>query len=444
MLETVKSIRWLPLTPAQFDFWEEFTFHPHQPVSTVAHRITLRGNIDETALLTALEQVIFETDVFTIRFQLPDQNDMPLQCCDPHKRPQVRIIDLQQRSSAAFVAKSMMQADIDGQLNLLRQPLAAVWLIRFSPTHYTVYIRAHHIIVDGFGMALIEHRLAELYRACQRQAVASQPLRAFYDFLGEEQQYASSEKSRQDGEYWHRYLVDTPSLPVLQKGGEDYGAECLHSEAMLPLHFSQQLCKFSERHGTGWPDLLLALSAAWLTLQLPRAQREDALPVWVPVMNRRGTVAASVPALAVNILPIFIQIDQLETVADYVKRIATQLRDLRAHGRYRIETLAADQGLGRGARYFFSPLINVLPFDPPAFAGCETEREVMASGPGDGFNLTWRGRTDASELHIDIDADPAMYASLKVDDMCANLVRFLDKAMGLDGGHQPVFELLNQ
>ncbi|ALX93666.1 hypothetical protein AV650_08925 [Serratia fonticola] len=440
MLETVQSVRWLPLTPAQFDFWEEFSFHPHQPVSTVAHRITLRGELDEPALLAALEQVVAETDVFTIQFQLPDHDDLPLQRCNPQLRPRVRLIELQQTD----VAESMMQADIERQLNLLSQPLAVVWLLRFSPTHYTVYIRAHHIIIDGFGMALIEHRLAELYRARLQKTTASQPFHAFYDFLAEEQHYASSEKSRQDAEYWRRYVTDAPPLPVLQKGGEDYGAECLHSEAVLPEHFSQQLSAFSERCGTGWPDLLLALSAAWLTFQLYGENKAEVQPIWVPVMNRRGMVAASVPALAVNILPLFVHIEPQEKVVDYVKRTAKTLRDLRAHGRYRIETLAADQGLGKGTRYFFSPLINVLPFDPPLFAGCEAEREVMASGPGDGFNITWRGRTDASELHIDIDADPAMYASLNVEEMFTHLHSFLSRAMMPEAGQQPVYQLLNQ
>lgn len=439
MLETVQSVRWLPLTPAQLDFWEEFTFHPHQPVSTVAHCITLRGELDEPALLAALEQVIIETDVFTIQFQLPE-NDIPLQCCNPQLRPRVRLIDL----NRAEVAESMMQADIVEQLDLLSQPLAAVWLIRFSAAHYTVYIRAHHIIIDGFGMALIEHRLAELYRAHRQKKTVSPPFHAFYDFLAEEQRYASSEKSRQDREYWHRYVTDGPSLPVLQKGGEDYGAECLHSEAMLPPLFSQQLSAFAEHCGTGWPDLLLALSAAWLTFQLDGENSGAVHPIWVPVMNRRGMMAASAPALAVNILPLFIQIAPQEFVADYVKRIAKTLRDLRAHGRYRIETLAADQGLGKGTRYFFSPLINVLPFDPPLFEGCETERAVMASGPGDGFNITWRGRTDASELHIDIDADPVMYASLNVEEMVTHLAGFLLRAVRPEGQQQPVCQLLNQ
>ena len=102
----------------------------------------------------------------------------------------------------------------------------------------------------------------------------------------------------------------------------------------------------------------------------------------------------------------------MENPVDFLKRTSIALHDIRAHSRYRIETLAADQGIGKGMRYFFSPLINILPFDPPVFIGCETVRQVMASGPGDGFNITWRGRTDCSELHLDIDAEPGMFPEL--------------------------------
>lgn len=78
MSQTIQSSHWLPLTPAQFDFWEEFTFHPHQPISTVAHSITLRGTINERTLLAALQQVIKETEVFSVRFRLAGEDAMPV------------------------------------------------------------------------------------------------------------------------------------------------------------------------------------------------------------------------------------------------------------------------------------------------------------------------------------------------------------------------------
>ena len=438
MSQTIQSSHWSPLTPAQLDFWEEFTFHPHQPVSTVAHCITLRGAINERALLAALQQVIKETEVFSVRFRLVGEDAMPVQYCDPHQCPDVRIIDLQQRRSAQTVAQAMMQGDIDGQLNLLRQPLAAVWLIRFSPEHYMVYIRAHHIIVDGFGMALIEHRCAELYQAYCETTLTGFPLNPFADFLAEEQHYARSKKCQADRAYWHRLLEQAPPLKVLQKGGEDYATESLHSDTWLPASFTKHILALAELCRIGWPDVLLVLSAAWMAKQIPDVQHNGVLPVWVPVMNRRGHAAANTPSLAVNILPVFITFDPLESLVDFLKRTAIALHDMRAHSRYRIETLAADQGIGKGMRYFFSPLINVLPFDPPVFAGCETARQVMASGPGDGFNITWRGRTDCSELHVDIDAEAGMFPGLDPQAMLTSLTDWLSHAFASQYEPQPL------
>ncbi|MDF7681786.1 condensation domain-containing protein [Enterobacteriaceae bacterium ESL0689] len=425
MSQTLQSSHWLPLTPEQFDFWEEFTFHPHEPVSTVAHCITLRGNINQHALLAALNQVIEETDVFSVQFRLPDGETKPVQCCDLRYSPKVRIIDLQQRTSTQVVARAMMQGDIDGQLNLLRQPLAAVWLICFSPDHYAVYIRAHHIIVDGFGMALIEHRCAELYQAGCQNSASGLPFRSFNDFLHEEHQYAQSEKWQKDRLYWHQQLEKAPPLTVLQKGGENYGTACLHSDVSLPSAFGQQIIALAEYSDTGWPDILLVLSAIWVAKYLPDLQCAGVLPVWVPVMNRRGYIAANTPALAVNILPLFITLHEPETLVALLQRITVALHHMRAHSRYRIETLAADRGIGRGMRYFFSPLINVLPFDPPVFVGCEATREVMASGPGDGFNITWRGRSDGSELHLDIDAEADKFNGIDPDAMSHSLISYL-------------------
>ncbi|EPA9940957.1 condensation domain-containing protein [Escherichia coli] len=111
------------------------------------------------------------------------------------------------------------------------QPLAAIWLIRFSSDHYMVYIRAHHIIVDGFGMALIEHRCAELYQAYCESTSVGRPLSPFADFLAEEQHYLRSKKYQADRTYWHRLLEQAPPLKVLQKGGEDYATESLHSDS---------------------------------------------------------------------------------------------------------------------------------------------------------------------------------------------------------------------
>jgi len=432
MLETALASEWLPLAPAQFDFWEEFTLHPDQPFSTVAHCTELHGVVNEAALSRAIALTVAETQAFALRFN----HRPPRLRHEPQRAPRLQHRDLQQQADPYQAAQQQMQADVSQPLDLHRQPIAAVWLLKLGPAHFIWYLRAHHIIVDGFGMALIEHRCATLYAHFIGQGSAGQPLGSFLAFHHQELAYAASERAERDRHFWREYLAQGQPLPSVRKGGKEYGLKCLSTSLLLPEAISRRLLELSERSGIGWPDLLLALSAAWLHQAMPQQMKvKDTLPMWMPAMNRRGQAAANVPSLAVNTLPLLVTLAPGETLGRFLPGLAQTLRKLRGHAGYRLRQLAADRGVGPDSRFFISPFINVQPFDPPSFAGCASTRRVLAGGSGDGFNLTYRGRTDASDLHLDIDIFVQQFPAAGAAEYGVALQGFLLRALqpgGLD------------
>ncbi|KAA9001417.1 condensation protein [Affinibrenneria salicis] len=446
MAETERNADWLPLTLAQLDFWEEFTLYPERPISTVAHYIDIQGAVDAAALAEAITMTIRESDVFALRFQFARHGPAPLQRCDPAWAPPLRRVDLRDSDHPLAAARRHMQHDVEQRLDLLSQPLAAHWLIRVGETRYLWYIRAHHIIIDGYGMALIEHRCAGLYAHFLGQRAAGVAFHPFARYLAGEQAYSASPRCAADRRYWRHYLASPVSLPVLHKGGGDYGAPSLHFSCQPSERFGADLQRLAGRCDIGWPDLLLALSGAYLFHHLAHkvCGERQTLPLWVPFMNRRCPVAAWVPALAVNILPLWINIGAQERLGEFLQRVMGELHSQRAHGRYRIEQIAADQRLpSSGSRYFFSPLVNVLPFDAPGFVGCRTSRHVIASGPGDGFNLTWRGQMDGGGLIADVDADPALYREEAFFRHRQTLPAFMLRAVRETALNQRLQDLLN-
>ena len=156
------------------------------------------------------------------------------------------------------------------------------------------------------------------------------------------------------------------------------------------------------------------------------------MPVWLPYMSRMGSVSVSVPALVVNILPLLVDLHPDEPLETVLTRLGSSLRMLRRHGRYRIEQIAQDHGLGAQSRFFFSPLINVLPFDEAHFPGCEATREVLSNGPGDGFNITIRSDGQAHGLELLLEADPALTPAEAFEGLAAGLPRFLVQALAGD------------
>lgn len=431
MSETVLATEWLPLTAAQLDFWEEFTLHPEQPFSTVAHVTELRGAVDEVALCQAITLTVTETQAFALRFSAGTGDRSPQQRYDRQSVPNLQRIDLQAQPDPYQAAMRLMQADVGQPMDLCSQPMAAVWLIKLGPSRFIWYLRAHHIVIDGFGMALVEHRCAALYAHFLGKGAVGQPLGTFSAFQQHELAYAGSERCAKDRHFWQSYLPSSQTLPTVRKGGREYGVKCLSTSTALPGEISQRLRGLSESSGIGWPDLLLALSAAWLFFTLPPLPHDkgDTRTLWMPVMNRRSSQATNTPALAVNTLPFLVSLRAQETLGHFLSEMAQRLRELRSHAGYRLRQIAADRGVTPASRLFISPFINVQPFDPATFSGCSSTRRVLAGGSGDGANLTFRGRTDAGDLYLDIDVYVQQFPTAGVADYGSALQAFLLRAL---------------
>ncbi|KKZ17301.1 condensation protein [Serratia marcescens] len=442
MSDTALASEWLPLAPAQLDFWEEYTLHPGQTLSTVAHCTELCGAIEEAALCRAIAATLAETQAFALRFGERRGDHPPPLRHEPQRIPSLQRIDLQTHRDPWQAAQSLMHEDIAQHRALHREPLAAAWLLKLGPERYLWYVRAHHILVDGFGMALIEHRCAALYAHYLGQGSAGIPLGAFAPFQQAELAYVNSERCERDRRFWQAYLPPSQALPTVRKGGGEYGVRRLSVNRRLPTEVAQRLAQQSERSGINWPDLLVALSAAWLFQVMPRHVRQgDALPMWMPAMNRRGQAATNVPSLAVNTLPLLVSPSPTETLGSFLTTLTQQLRELRSHAGYRLRQLAADRGVDPDSRFFISPFINVQPFDAPRFVGCRGARRVLAGGSGDGFNLTYRGRTDACDLQVDIDIYLEQFPTEDALDYGEALQEFLLRALQREAWEQPLAAL---
>lgn len=401
---------WHDLTAGQMDFWEEFQFHPDQPVSTVAHVIAFNGVLDEAAMLSAIRQTVAEADTLALRFRETEDGRVQ-QMVDPARVPQVRQLDLRQEPDPEAAARRLMRADIDAPLDLRHAPLSAQMLLRLGERRWFWYSRGHHIILDGYSMSLIEKRVATLYAAALGQGAVGRPFDRLADFLREERDYAQSPPFQTDRSYWRDTLAPhRGDLPVLQKGAEDYGLVPLTADFAMGPDFDAALRDAAARLGVNWADLLTLLSAIWLSLLDP-GRRPANGPVWLPYMSRMGSISANIPAMVVNILPLIVDPQPDELLPSLIGRLSRHFRRHRRHGRYRIEDMARDCGIPSGQRFHFTPLVNVMPFAPPRFHGLETERLVLAAGPGDGFNVSFTGAGSGSGLIASIEADPTIGAT---------------------------------
>lgn len=432
MEPTTQGGGWLDLTPGQLDFWEEYLAHPGQPVSTVAHLTRIEGGADPAALVRALQRVAAETDVLSLRFA-PGPGGRPAQRVDPAARPVLRQIDLRGDPDPEGRARALMARDLARPLDLGGGGAGAMWLVRTGPRAWLWYCRGHHIFLDGYAMALIERRAAQLYAHLACGAPEGQPFARFADYLAEEAGYAASDRNAAARDFWRGRLASAPLPPRIRKGSEDYPAHPRSATADLS-HLAGRLRDAALRHDLGWPDLLIALAALWLRRNGTGPGTDGERILWLPLMGRMGSVGARVPAMVLNIVPWHLPEARQAPLAETLAGLAADLKAIRRHGRCRIERIAADAGLAANERFFFSPLLNVMPFDPAVFPGCDTRREVLAAGPGDGFNVTVTADSRGGAMMLHLEADPALTDAACFSRHAAGLPRFLGAALEASGG----------
>ncbi|SHH97220.1 Dimodular nonribosomal peptide synthase [Vibrio aerogenes CECT 7868] len=408
-----------PIIGAQQHYWKEFRKYGRNSISTIAHYLEIKGALNEEAFTLAVNQTLHESDIFTavLKEAAPKEARQPQQQMGMH-RPQLVRVDLTQDKTPYQTAQKKMQQDIRQPLNILDPEMSVHLLFVLGPDHYLWYTRSHHILIDGYGMMLFEQRCCQLYSHLCRHTPKGRPFYAFRDYMNEEHQYTGSKRHQGDQQFWKDYLSASPDIPRLDPDYDMAGADILRLETRFSAKVSTGLRTSAELLGTGWPDLLVTLIALYL-------HQAGEKMLWLPFMNRWGSVAANIPGLMVNILPYQIDVDRSQTLGEYIRQAVKNLRTIYRHGRYRLERIEADQGLNQEESFFLTPFINILPFDVPVLPGCEVRHEVIARGAADGFNITCSSDPSANQMHFAFDSDRHSYPQEMLAHHATQLPAFL-------------------
>src|SRR5690606_35935527 len=134
---------------------------------------------------------LHEADALSLR--MIDAAEGPRQSFDPAHRPTAELIDLRGDVQAAERAHRFMVQDLNAPLDPTRSPLARHVVFVLDDCHVQWYQRIHHLVADGYGMALIESRVVRIYNALVHgRDDLGEPLASFRLVQQEDQQYRSS------------------------------------------------------------------------------------------------------------------------------------------------------------------------------------------------------------------------------------------------------------
>lgn len=369
--------------------------------------LRLDGVLDASALRHALQTVWSRHEAFRLSFA---EDGKSQRVNDDTPLPLAELDYTGYADEAAMRFTAYGEAQMGLPFDTTRAPLVRFSLVRLGERSYGLHVISHHLVMDGWSVAVFMAELASCYNAAVAGRVpdlpAAESFRAYV--LGERSRQAGRQASQLD--YWKG--VYAAPLAALQlpcdrpTASPDFAAATERHEFSPALAFA--LKQEARRLGVSLYSLLLTGFGALLS----RLSGQHDFAVGIPFAGQALAGSHALIGDGVNTLPVRLQMDPDATTAELVNRTHAVLLDASEHQDVTLMNILRALGLHRrgGSAPLTGVIFNLNPRVPDiTFNGLEHElhdcrRAALAWDLF--FNLNDTGKTLTLDLH---------YATAKFD-----------------------------
>ncbi|MFF4468305.1 amino acid adenylation domain-containing protein [Streptomyces sp. NPDC001599] len=423
----------IPLTTMQQGIWWGQQLAPPGRYQ-LASAFEIAGDLDPDLYERAFRFAVAETEPFRSRFSVTASGE-PRQWVGPLPDWRIPVVDFRREPAPLAAALDWMRSDLGRPLDLENGPVFRTAFLRLSADRVCWYLLVHHLVVDGFGLALFARRLGEVYAALEHGERPRPGHQVPLDTLLEaERAYRSTPGFEADREFWTAKLAGwrgavrpgpSPSdAPGRADSGRPGGAPV---RAVSRMREDRVAALRARARALGVDWTVLATTSAVL-LEHARAGGGDEVVVGFPVAGRTHKTAGAVTGAASNVLPLRVPVDLRRPVADLVRTVDEATALALGHQRYRYEDLRRDLGLTGTTHAPYRLSANIVPFSfGRDFAGRPMTLRQLNIGAVEDLSVAIRPERGRTGLMVEAQAEAGRYTPEEVTAEADRCVRLLDQ-----------------
>jgi len=288
-----------PLSGAQRRIWFLCALDEQLPLYNVPYAFRLTGPVDADALRLAVEQVVRRHEMLrAVFFEIDGE---PFQAVLPAMAVPFVVRDWLAGGPAAVTGlRALLDAEARAPFDLRRGPPVRSGLITDHRQEHVFLLTLHHIVCDGWSLAIILHELGESYAALRENRPPRLPASTarFADVVRRQEADERADRGERL-RYWTRQLagarteLELPTdraRPAVQSHQGDQEIFC------WPAELRDSVAGFSAaRRLTSFMTVLAALAAL-----LHRYTGAEDVVIGAPVSGRTSLEAESVVGFFVN------------------------------------------------------------------------------------------------------------------------------------------------
>jgi amino acid adenylation domain-containing protein len=279
----------LPLSSSQLRQWFLVELEPGTPAYDLSLALRLAGPLVPAALAGALAEIVRRHETLRTTFTASEGRPVAVIAAAPAPPP-LPLVDLHALPAGARHAACvrLARAESERVFDLQRGPLLVAALLRLDAGEHLLLLTIHHIVFDGWSLAVFTRELAALYLACRDGRPSPLPPLAvqYVDYAAWQQRWLEGDDARRQLEYWRARLAGAAKMLHLPADRPRPAVQSYRGAAepvRLPASLVRPLRELGRAQGA---TLFMTLLAGFYAL-LGRYTRQADLNVGTYVANRR-------------------------------------------------------------------------------------------------------------------------------------------------------------
>ncbi|UYP19938.1 amino acid adenylation domain-containing protein [Rhodococcus sp. Z13] len=332
-------------------------------------------DIDIDRMIEAVRSVLDAAETLHVNFDV-DADGNVVQIPRATREWELPVLDFRDEDDPVAASDRWMRETMSEPQDLARDLLFRFAVHRIADDRVRLYQQYHHIINDGYGIAMATAAMTKAYVEGKGPDRAADWTVERYVRVDEE--YVASEQRELDRKYWLAEMEDLPEVTRLLGSGRVSSPGELIAWSNLDGVGRERLERYAKAHGTRPATVLIALLGTYIA----RATRRRDVVLSLPTTARGARELRTMPAMVASVLPLRFDVPDDARLSDIAATIDGKLLGLLKHGRYRGEDLGRE--LAEIDPDWRPPTVgvNIMPASASRYTvGRESRAHMLSSGP---------------------------------------------------------------
>ncbi len=280
-----QEVHVIPCSFAQQRLWFLDQFKPGDPAYNIPVALHLTGAVDAVVLERCLNEIVRRHE--SLRTTFTSEDGRPSQVIYPELALKLVERDLRDQLEPMAQAREFVATEAGHSFDLLRGPLLRTVLLRIGDEEYVFVVTMHHIISDGWSIAVFINELAALYEAFTNNRPSPLPELPiqYADYALWQKDRLQDDVLQQQLAYWKKQLAGNHSVVELPSDHPRHHARTSAGAKHFlefPRNLTADLKTLARQEGA---TLFMVLLAAFKTL-LFRYSKQDDIAVGSSIAGR--------------------------------------------------------------------------------------------------------------------------------------------------------------